>query len=80
MAFWETCVLTEAKGVGWPLVLIGQMCRRQKNYVKGFVFGADADKGCKVSPGRLGLVWSSPGRGSASALEGGSRVPADFVI
>lgn len=51
-----------------------------KNYVKGFVFGADADRGCKVSPGRLGLVWSSPGRGSTHAVEGGSRVSADLVV
>lgn len=53
MVFWETCVLTEAKDMGWPLVLIGQVCRAPKNYTKGFGFQVNPDKGGKVSPGLL---------------------------
>ena len=40
-------------GTSGALVLIGQAFRAPKNYTKGFVFDADADRGCKVLRGLL---------------------------
>ena len=59
----EPCFFNEAKGTGWPLVLIGQACRAPKNYGKGFAFGADTDRGCKVLRGLIEGGWVAARKG-----------------
>jgi hypothetical protein len=50
-------------GTSGALVLIGQACRATKKYVRGFGFGADTDRGCKVSPGILEGGWVAARKG-----------------